>query len=141
MKTDKKIVLEKGKSIRFLDYQIKNSENSDGLVLFKDGADGYETHLGNYGEGTKENIDFCKKDALVYYMIARPELFANTLTRKLRKPNSGTYREFYLLSHSLNDDGINVPKEVTAGDGINAMIYFNGKPLTQDMEIHVVDIS
>jgi hypothetical protein len=125
-----KIILKKGASIKYLGYTIKNSLNNDGIVLSKENGSSYEYHLGNYGEGTKENIDFCKKDALIYFMLARPEHFANTLCRKIRKINSGTYREYYLLKSVLEKEGFVMPKEITAGDGRNSMIYFNGKPFT-----------
>lgn len=129
MKT-KEIVLQKGESIKFLDYTIKNSSNDDGLVLMKNKGKLYETHLGNYGTGTQENIDSCKLYALLYYMIARPETFATTLSYKIRRPDGGTMHEYYLLKSSLKEAGIEMPKEITCGDGMNAMIYFNGKPLS-----------
>lgn len=133
METTIKLVLEKGESIFFLDYKIQNSRNNDGLVLSKAGKS-YECHLGNYGEGTKENIDFCKKDALIYFMLARPEIFATTLMRKIRTLNSGTYHEFFLLKRAIEKEKLEMPKEITCGDGMNNMIYFNNNPLTSQKE-------
>jgi len=123
------IVLQKGDSIKFLDYVIKNSLNNDGLVLCKEGTSDYQCHLGNYGEGTQENIDYCKRHALIHFMLARPGKFAKTIVNKLTRANSGTYHEYFLLKNCLIEEGIEIPKEITCGDGINCMIYFNNKPI------------
>jgi len=129
--TDTNLVLQKGESIKFLDYTIFNCENNDGLVLMKKGkkAKGYECHLGNYGTGTKENIDFCKRDAVLHFMLARPEEFANSLVNKLREKNSGTMHEYYLFTGACKKEKIELPAEITCGDSMNCMIYFNNKPL------------
>lgn len=134
MKTTKKIILAKGESLLFLDYTIENSLNNDGLVLMKAGGSGYEGHLGNYGEGTKENIDYCKRDAVFLFMTARPESFAQTIVRKMRKVNGGTMHEYYILKDVLKKEKIKMPAEITYGDGMNCMIYFNGNPLQQEKE-------
>lgn len=127
------IVLGKGKSIKFLDYIIKNSTNNDGLVLKKDhktkGYEGYECHLGNFGEGTQENIDTCKRYAIVYFMLKRPEIFSTTLCFKVMKLNSGTCHEFFLLKRTILSEGLEMPVEIHGGDGANIMIYFKNKPL------------
>jgi len=124
-------ILQKGEQIHFMDYTIKNSLNNDGLVLSKENNDmDYESHLGNYGEGTKENIDFCKKDALLHFMVARPADFAITVVRKLRKMNSGTFHEYFILENVCKRENIELPLEVSCGDGENSMIYFNNEPLT-----------
>lgn len=131
MKTlSEEIILPKGESMNYLDYIIHNSANDDGLVLMKEKGKMYEGHLGNYGTGTKANIDFCKRDAVLHFMLARPQIFAVTLTRKLRKANSGSYHEFFLFKDACKEAGLKLPKEITSGDGMNCMIYFNGKPLT-----------
>lgn len=126
---DKKIILQKGETIKFLDYFIVNSLNEDGLVLLKNGGQPYESHLGNYGDGTQENIDACKKDAILYFMAARPHIFATTLIRKARTMRSGTYHEYYLFAGSLQKEEIAIPSEITCGDGSNCIIYFNNQPL------------
>jgi len=135
------IVLSKGESIKFLDYTIKNSLNNDGLVLFKDSKDGgklHECHLGNYGIGTQENIDFCKKDAILHFMIARPDVFAETLVRKMRKLNSGSMHEFYALKEACFKESIELPKEITASNDMNAMILFKGQSLAEEPKKEVV---
>lgn len=134
---EKKIVLPKGKSIKFLDYTIANSPNNDGLVLMKKGnkAKGYECHLGNYGEGTQENIDVCKKYAILHFMVARPDVFASTIVNKARRVNSGTMHEYFLLKKCLEKEKIEMPKEITAGDESNFMIYFKNEPLSAEKEI------
>jgi hypothetical protein len=129
-----KIILPKGKSIKFLDYTIKNSLNNDGMVLFKDKADGYETHLGNYGTGTQENIDYCKKCAVLFFMTARPSTFAHSVVNKMKRKDSGTMHEFYLLKDACKKEGIELPSEIQFGDSMNAMIYFKGEPLSDKPE-------
>jgi hypothetical protein len=138
---EEKIILNKGEKIEFLDYTIRNSKNNDGLVLYKTRDSGsafdYETHLGNFGPGTANDILNAKQAALVYYMLARPAIFATSIMQKIMSGGSqhGTYHEWYLLKHSLIDDKIyesvdDFPDEIKEpGDGMNMMIYFNGKPL------------
>lgn len=124
------LFLEKGESINFLDYTIKNSSNDDGIVLMKSGSKAmfYECHLGNYGEGTEENVDSCKRYAILYFMTARPELFATTIVNKMTRLNSGTASEYYLFKSTCDKEGIEMPSEIGAG-GISGMIYFKNKPL------------
>jgi hypothetical protein len=120
--------LAKGEQINYLDYVIKNCTNNDGVVLLKPGAHNYESHLGNYGNG--ENLDNVKISAIVFYMIARPEIFATTIMQKILSGNdNGTYHEYFKLKNSLKNDGIKMPEEITEGDSFNFMIYYKGKPL------------
>jgi hypothetical protein len=130
---DEILVLQKGESMTFLDYTIKNSANNDGLVLMKEsrGAKGYECHLGNYGTGTQENIDSCKRYAIMYFLVARPEKFATQMVNKAMRLNSGCMSEYYALKHVCENEGIELPSEITCGDSMNCMIYFKGKPLAK----------
>jgi hypothetical protein len=130
MQMEEQVILPKGQSIKFLDYVIQNSLNNDGLVLSKNNGKLYETHLGNYGTGTQENIDTCKRYAILYFMAARPRTFATTMVRKAIKPNGGTYHEYFLLKQCCKDEDIELPDEIEAGNGMNCMIYFKGKPLS-----------
>lgn len=130
---ENKIVLQKGESINFLDYTIMNSRNNDGLILMKNNSHNpslynYEHHLGNYGEGTQENLDFCKKNAILFFMIARPQIFAHCITNKINR-SGGCWGEYLTFRSVLEIENIEMPSEITCGDGINAMIYFNNKPL------------
>jgi len=125
----KTLTLQKGESIKFLDYTITNSLNNDGLVLLKEYGKPYESHLGNYGEATEENIDYCKKDAIIHFMIARPETFATTLVRKVRDNNSGSMHEYFALKNACKKEGIKFPEEITAGDSFNFMIWYKDKPM------------
>ena len=127
----KTLALQKGESIKFLDYVIKNSQNNDGLVLMKEKEErfGYESHLGNYGEGTQENVDSCKKYAVLYFMLARPEIFATTVVNKIIRSGSGTMSEFYKIKDVCKNESIDLPSEISCGGGLNSMIYFKGKPL------------
>lgn len=128
------IILQKGDFITFLDYKISNSLNNDGLVLSKPDGKLYETHLGNFGTGTLKHINSAKKYALLHFMLARPDIFANTLANKLNEANTGTYHEYYLLANVLRTMNINMPEEITCSDNMYYMIYFNGKPLTNIIE-------
>lgn len=112
----------------YLDYVIHNSRNNDGLVLFKPGGELHETHLGNYGEGSEENILACKKDAIIHFMIARPHIFAQSILNKVKKPNSGTVHEYYLLINTCKAENIEIPEDITC-EGSNGLIHFNGWPL------------
>lgn len=114
---------------KFLDYTIKNSLNNDGLVLSKEGGKSYETHLGNFGVGTKENIDLCKQYATLHFMVARPEHFATIVTRKMKKSDSGTYHEYFTFKRVCEKEGVKIPSEITSSDDLNLMIFFNGKPV------------
>lgn len=122
--------LPKGESMTFLDYTIKHCSNGDGMVLMKPGAIGYECHLGNYGDGMDEmQLDNVKKAAVLFYMIARPEVFATCLMQKIMDgSNHGTYREMGLLKQQLKKEGLELPEEITEGEGINALIYYKGEP-------------
>lgn len=125
---DKNLVLQKGQALLFLDYKIQNSRNNDGLVLSKAG-EGYESHLGNYGEGTEENVENCKRYAVMFFMVARPEIFAHSVVNRMCKLGSGTMHDYFLFKRACEDEKIPMPSEVTPGDGINSSIYFNKKPL------------
>jgi len=126
------IGLEKGQSIQFLDYTIQNCLNNDGLVLLKHKP--YD-HLGNFGTGTPQNVDTCKRYAILNFMIARPEIFAQSIVNKLNRVNSGTMHEYFLLRDALKKENIPMPEEITAG-GDSLMIYFNGKPLQPAPEVN-----
>lgn len=121
--------LAKGERINFLDYTIKNSLNSDGLVLMKIkmGA-AYECHLGNYGHGDEVSINNCKRAAIIYFMLARPEKFAmNMFYRAMGY--GGQMHEFYLLRQALREENVEMPEEITCSVDMNAQIMFNNKPL------------
>lgn len=130
----KNLALNKGESITFLDYTIKNSINDDGLVLSKKKGRPYETHLGNFGVGTQDKIDACKRYAIVHFMVARPDEFASTIVNKVMRLNGGTMSEYFKLKHVCENEGIELPDEITCGDGINCMIYFQDKPLAHKSE-------
>lgn len=115
--------MKKGESIQFLDYTIKNSLNNDGIVLMKEKGESYESHLGNYA--TKESA---QQAAIIYFMLARPEHFATTLYYRAMG-DGGQYLEYFLFKKVLQLEGIKMPGEITAGDGINALVYFKGKPI------------
>lgn len=115
----------KGERITFLDYEIHNCLNDDGIVLSKKGekAKLYECHLGNYS--TKEDA---MRAAIIHFMIARPDQFSATLYYRVMGRN-GQYHEYFKFRQVLKDEGIEMPSEITAGNDSNFQIYFNNKPL------------
>lgn len=116
----------KGDEIFYLDYEIIYCTNNDGIILRKPKSyAGYEIHLGNYG-----TLDNAKVAAVVHFMLARPEVFSHSLRNKILKGSrSGTQHEYSLFVDACKAAGVPVPDEVTAGDSLNRMIYFNDKPL------------
>jgi hypothetical protein len=128
----KQLFLPKGQSVMFLNYIIKNCENNDGLVLLSPKKE----HMGNYGEGTEENVNNAKQAALIFYMLARPKIFATSILHKIMDGSgSGTVHEWYLLRTSLLSEYMykteaDFPPEIKEPiDGMNCLIGFNGKPL------------
>ena len=132
-----KLQLQKGDSIEFLGYTIRNSGNNDGIILSKSkDYKLYETHLGNYGTGIKQNVDNAKQAALIHFMLARPETFATLIIHKIMSGSkSGCVHEWYILRDCLLRENIykteaDFPAEIAEpGDGINCLIYFRGLPL------------
>lgn len=121
-------MLEKGHIVKFLDYEIRNSMNSDGLVLYKPKTSGYECHLGNFGPGSDKDVNNAKRAAIIYFMLARPEPFATTMYYRAMG-RGGQYQEYYLLRNYLQLHKLEMPVEITPGDDGNSQIYFNNKPL------------
>lgn len=122
--------LAKGESVKFLDYTIANSRNNDGLVLYKKSASAlsYEQHLGNYGEGTPENVELAKKCAVMYFMLARPNTFATTMFYRAMG-RGGQYHEYYLLKDAIEKEGMECPEEITCGNDGNAQGYYRNKKI------------
>lgn len=116
---------------KFLDYDLVDCGKPDGVVLEKSGKIGlgYETHLGNYGQG-EDGFNNTKKAAIVYFMLARPNVFATTIFNKVMRAGSGTMHEFFLLKKQLETEGIPMPEEITCIDGMNCMIGYKGETLT-----------
>lgn len=120
--------LEKGQEMPFLDYWIKNCENSDGLVLYrKMGSRNYahwECHLGNYGSGDAASVLSCKKSALVHYMLKRSALFNSMLAHRLLY-GRGNMAEFYILKKVLEEEMIPMPDCISISMDGNCSILFN----------------
>lgn len=124
------VVLKKGEKISFLGYTIRNCENNDGIVLSGTCGSLANSHLGNYGPGTQQSVDNAMQAAIIYYMLARPEVFSACLVNKIMgSSTSGTMHEYSRLEGEVKKDGGKMPIEITPGDGMNNMIYFKGKPL------------
>jgi hypothetical protein len=91
----------------FLDYTIINTGNSDDWVLLKDNVKStYECHLGNYS-----TVDEAKKAAILFFMIARPEVFHASLYYRMNG-RSGQYGEYSLLKKQCKKEGIDFPEEI-----------------------------
>lgn len=117
-----------GDFIKFLDFRIKNSANTDHLILLQDGPIEIR-HMGFYGEATAENIQMCKRDALYLFMVLRPESFAQSLVRRLAGRGYGVYHEYFTLAKCCEKEGIEIPEEITPSNDANFMIHFNGQPI------------
>lgn len=89
---------------KFLDYTIVNSGNSDGWVITKPEGQLYECNLGNYG-----SLDDAKRACVLYFMIARPDVFATTIYYRTIGIG-GQYMEFALLRSQLKKEQITLPK-------------------------------
>jgi hypothetical protein len=111
------------KTVKFLDYEINNSGNSDGYVITKRGGELHETHLGNYS-----TLDDAQRSAVIHFMIARPKDFVNQIFLRAIG-ETGSYMEFFTFKRVLDREGIELPKEVTSGDHSNFMIYYKDRPL------------
>jgi len=116
--------------VSFLDYTIVNSGNSDGWVITKVPSvfndfkvENYEHNLGNF-----TNLEDAKESCVCYFMIARPQTFARTISNKMNKVG-GTYHEGFLLKDCLKREGIPIPSEIGYTNDSNCMITFNGKEI------------
>lgn len=123
------LALEKGASVGFLNYKILNSMNNDGLVLINESPEAtlFESHLGNFGESTQENVANAKKYALTHYLIRRADQFATIIARRLH--DSGTHQEGLKIIEIITKEFGNVPPELTLDrKSGNAFLLFMGKP-------------
>ena len=111
--------MSKNKTIKFLDYIIERDE--DGLfVLLKPTGKPYENNL-----GCALTVNRLKKVALIFFMIARPEEFANevySMTQGIYTPNS--YNHFISICEAEN---IKVPEEIGCTDDEYCVLTFKGK--------------
>ena len=115
--------------IKFLDYTIIDCHNSDGIVLCKEQYevdDMYECHLGNY-----DTAEDAKRAAILFYMIARPRIFATHIFHYLI--GTGTWGEEKILIEQIKKDGLSVPEElkITKIFDTNFPINFNGDVLVE----------
>ena len=124
-------IFEKGDKRKFLDYTIEYCNNNDGIIMYKEGVDmlsanHHEQHLGNYA-----TLDDAQTAAIVFFMIARPNIFAHSILNKvLGGSGTGTYHEYFLLKEQLRKEGIIQPSEITALDEPNNyLIGYKGQPL------------
>jgi hypothetical protein len=116
---------------KFLDYILRDTYNGDGIVLKKEKkASGYECHLGNYGKCEGQgSIDLAKRAAVIFFMLARPEIFATTVFYRLMG-NGGQYHEWFLLRRALLEEGIDMPDELSKPiGGLNHQIGYMGKSI------------
>lgn len=120
--------MKKGEEIQFLDYTIRNCENNDGIILYKENVEifspnEYEYHLGNYN-----TLEAAQQAAVIHFMIARPNHFATTILYRCMS-GAGQYHEYFLFEGIVKRCKLKMPKEITLGNGLNFQIYLNDKPL------------
>lgn len=118
----------KGDKKEFLGYAIKYCENNDGIILYNafiSNHNQYESHLGSY-----DSLDSAQSAAILFYMIARPKVFAKILARKiLGGAGTGIHLEYLTLINSLQKEGIDIPAEITPIGGSNKLIGYKGQAL------------
>jgi len=110
--------------LEYIGFIISNTWNSDGYVLQgkpKRGLPLWQTHLGNYS-----NLDDAKEAALFYFMLKRPEHFANHIQNRTMY-GYGCTHEWFKLKSVLEKEGMEMPEEITHSDDANLAIHFNGK--------------
>ena len=108
--------------IKFLDYTITNS--SDGIVLVDKNGCNAMPGACCFGKGDS-GVSKAKKAAVLLFMIARPEKFDGSLYWRL-SGRGGAYHEWFILRRALQEDGIEIPKELLEpADNLNFMIGFN----------------
>lgn len=119
-------MFKKGDIKNFLDYQIEYCENNDGIVLCKQKnsqRELYEYHLGNYS-----SLEHAEKAAIIYFMLARPSIFSTNIFYRLIG-HGGCMSEWSTFKSVCEKEGIEIPKEITPIDGINAIIGYKCKPI------------
>ena len=100
----------------FLDYEIKNTWNSDGYVLSSpeikcpDEPYFYECHLGNYS-----TLRDAMESAVTYFMMKRLDIF-HAQVHKRTLGTKGSH-EWYLLVKVLKAEGLAMPEELTPSGG------------------------
>ncbi len=109
--------------VKFLDYEITNSGNSDGWVITKPSGELYECNLGNYN-----SLEAAKKDCVLFYMIHRPAVFARNICNRIAGSN-GTCHDYYLFTGVIKKEGLLLPIEVTKSRDLNCGILFNNQKL------------
>lgn len=108
--------------IKFLDYEIVDTGNSDGTVLCKNNLS-----LANFKSG-EEGVSAAKKYATVLYMVERPKIFAPHNASRILY-GLGRSHEWFLFEKSVKADGLKMPKELSSSDDLNFGIRFNGERL------------
>lgn len=104
--------------IKFLDYEIVNSGNSDGWVITKPTGKLWECNLGNY-----DDLVSAKKDAFIHFMEARPEEFHSCIVHRLH--GTKTCHEWYKLVKVLKKEKIAMPLELKCSkDPFSSTIEF-----------------
>jgi len=121
LNTDKYVKETKGAiafRMPFLDYEIKNTWNSDGYVLHKPELDVdnlWESHLGNYS-----TLQEAMESAVTYFMIKRIETFRAQIHH--RTLGTKTSHEWFVFKKVLEEEGIPMPKELTRSPGYTIMV-------------------
>jgi len=109
------------KTTSFLDYQIIECTNGDGIVLKKDTPNlSYECHLGNYS-----SVEDAQVAGIFFFMVARPAQFATHLFHYTT--GSATTHEYFKFAEVLKKEGIKMPEEIGCSTCMSALLTFKGK--------------
>jgi hypothetical protein len=107
--------------VKFLDYKIINTGNSDGWVLQKEKYtydNLWESHLGNFSD-----VESAKKWAVLNFMIARPAVFHASVIYRMQGMG-GSYHDGFLFMAQLKKEDISVPDELGISNDANCMLTF-----------------
>jgi hypothetical protein len=111
--------------VKFLDYKIINTGNSDGWVLQKEKYtydNLWESHLGNFSD-----VESAKEYAVYYFMIARPAVFSAQIMFRMKGTHA--YHDGALFIKQLEKENIPVPAEVGISNDMNRILTFKGRKI------------
>jgi hypothetical protein len=107
--------------VKFLDYEIVNTNNGDDWVLKKINItpnNMWEYHLGNF-----LTLETAKEYAWLNFMIARPKHFSQNIISRLNGKR-GLYHEWYTLVDVCKKENIDIPPEIQKSEDISCVIMY-----------------
>lgn len=103
----------------FLDLEIVNSGNIDNFVVVKHSTttsnDAWQSHLGNYS-----TLRDAMKGAFLYFMMARPQHFHNSIFYRLIGTKG--YHEWYTFEKVCKEANITIPESIYISEDMSCTI-------------------